>query len=93
MNQMKLPYFVAEISANHNGSLTQARELIKTAKRNGANAVKLQTYTPATMTINSKKKILELKEDFGMETLYGIYMIRHRHHSSGIKICLIMQKK
>ena len=71
---MKLPYFVAEISANHNGSLTQARELIKTAKRNGANAVKLQTYTPATMTINSKKKDFRIKGGLWHgNTLWNLY--------------------
>jgi pseudaminic acid synthase len=74
MNQMKLPYFIAEISANHNGSLTQARELIKTAKRNGANAVKLQTYTPATMTINSKKKDFRIKGGLWHgNTLWDLY--------------------
>ena len=51
------PILVAELSANHNGKLENAKKLIKCAKENGADAVKLQTYTPNTMTINSKKKI------------------------------------
>ena len=42
----KRPFLVAEISANHCGSLNLAKKLIKCAKKNGADAVKLQTYTP-----------------------------------------------
>ena len=51
----KTPFFVAEISANHNGSLLHAKKLIKIAKKYGADAVKLQTYTPNTLTIKSSK--------------------------------------
>ena len=39
----KIPFFIAEISANHNGSLTKAKKLIYDAKKYGAYAVKLQT--------------------------------------------------
>ena len=48
-------FIIAELSANHNGSLTNAVETIRAAKRAGANAIKLQTYTAKTITINSKK--------------------------------------
>ena len=48
-------FIIAELSANHNGSLTNAIETIKAAKRAGANAIKLQTYTANTITIDSKK--------------------------------------
>ena len=43
---------VAELSANHNGSLETAKETIKAAKRAGADAIKLQTYTSETITLN-----------------------------------------
>lgn len=50
------PYLIAEISGNHNGSIEKAMKLIKLAKENGADCVKLQTYTPETMTIDCDKK-------------------------------------
>ena len=47
-------YIIAELSANHNGNLQTALETIKAAKECGANAIKLQTYTADTMTLNAK---------------------------------------
>ena len=54
--RFKKPFFVAEISANHSGSIKKAYKLIKTAKVQGADAVKIQTYTADSMTIKSNKK-------------------------------------
>ncbi len=68
------PFFVAEISANHNGSLKNAKKLISLAKKYGADAVKLQTYTPETMTINSDRN--EFKIEKGLwkgKTLWNLY--------------------
>lgn len=47
-------YIIAELSANHNGSLQTALDTIKVAKEIGANAIKLQTYTADTLTLNCK---------------------------------------
>ena len=47
-------YIIAELSANHNGSLQNALDTIKAAKEIGANAIKLQIYRADTMTLNSK---------------------------------------
>ena len=49
------PYVIAELSANHNGSIERAKESITAAKLSGASAVKIQTYTADTMTINCDK--------------------------------------
>tara|TARA_B100001057_G_C22843489_1_gene948062 strand:- start:1203 stop:2225 length:1023 start_codon:yes stop_codon:yes gene_type:complete len=56
------PALVAEISANHNGSLKQAKELMKMAKKNNADAVKLQTFDENSMTLNSNKKNFLVKK-------------------------------
>ena len=47
------PYIIAELSANHNGSLERAKLSMKAAKESGASAVKIQSYTADTMTIDS----------------------------------------
>lgn len=54
-------YIIAELSANHNGSIDTAIETIKAAKRSGADAIKLQTYTADTMTINCHKEDFRIK--------------------------------
>lgn len=71
---MKLPFIIAEISANHNGSLNQAKKLIKLAKHQGVSAVKIQTYTADSMTLNSKEKIYRIKSGLWKgKTLWELY--------------------
>ena len=48
------PYIIAEMSANHNGSIENAFKIVEQAKRCGADAVKLQTYTADTITLDSR---------------------------------------
>ena len=68
-------FVVAELSANHNGSLSVAIETIRAAKRTGANAIKLQTYTPDTLTISSNKKDFIIKNNsiWDGQSYYELY--------------------
>ena len=68
------PYIIAEMSANHKGSLKLATDTIRAAKKVGADAVKIQTYTPDTMTINSDKSDFYISEVLWRgRTLYELY--------------------
>ena len=74
----KPPFIIAEISANHNNKIERALNLIDEAKNAGADAVKLQTYTAETMTLNSKKKdflISDKKSLWRGKYLYDLYKI------------------
>jgi N-acetylneuraminate synthase len=68
------PYIVAELSANHNGSIERALDTIASAKSSGANAIKLQTYSPETMTINSESDEFIIRGGlWDGYTLYELY--------------------
>lgn len=54
-------FIIAELSANHNGSIETAIETIKAAKRAGADCIKFQTYTAETITIDSRKEDFLIK--------------------------------
>ena len=67
-------FIIAELSANHNGSIETAIETIKAAKRAGADAIKLQTYTADTITIDSNKDDFIIKGTIWEgEKLYDLY--------------------
>lgn len=74
----KKPFFITEISANHCGNIKIAKKLIQCAKKNGADAVKLQTFTANTMTIKSSKKYFRIKNGLwkGYQ-LWDLYNIAH----------------
>ncbi len=68
------PYIIAEISANHNGSLKRALQTIDAAKDCGVDAVKIQTYTPDTMTINVKSNDFQIHDGIWKgRSLYELY--------------------
>ncbi len=68
-------YVVAEISANHNQSLDEAVKLIEAAGQAGADAVKIQTYTPDTMTIRSNRECFRISGGtlWDGRNLYDLY--------------------
>ncbi len=73
-----LPYIIAELSANHGGSIEAAKLAINVAKENGASAVKIQTYTPDTMTIRSEKADFKITSGLWEGyTLYDLYKEAH----------------
>jgi pseudaminic acid synthase len=68
------PYIIAELSANHGGSIESAKLAISVAKESGASAVKIQTYTPDTMTIASEKADFKINDGLWKGyTLYDLY--------------------
>lgn len=67
-------YVVAEVSANHNHDLQRAETLIRAAKQAGADAVKIQTYTPDTLTIDCDNAFFRIKGTLWEgRTLYDLY--------------------
>jgi pseudaminic acid synthase len=67
-------YIIAEMSANHAGNYDRAVEIIKAAKNSGADCIKVQTYTPDTMTIDSCKEYFQIKNGtWKGENLYKLY--------------------
>ena len=70
--------FIAEISANHLGSLERAKNLVREAARIGATAVKFQTYTADTMTLDIQEfSVSEDHELWGGKRLYELYKEAH----------------
>jgi N-acetylneuraminate synthase len=68
------PYIIAEMSANHNGDINKAYKIIEMAKNSGADAVKLQTYKPDTITMDMKTP--EFMIEGGLwdgQSLYELY--------------------
>ena len=85
------PFFIAEISANHLGSFSRAKDLVIAAAGAGATAVKFQTYTADTMTLNiDSLRISKDHELWGGRTLYELYEEAHTPwdwHSELFELC------
>jgi pseudaminic acid synthase len=72
------PYVIAELSANHNGKLDTAMKIIEEAKKAGADAVKLQTYKPDTITLNCDSEDFKIRGGlWDGRTLYELYEEAH----------------
>lgn len=67
-------YLIAEMSANHAGSLERAKEIIHAAKDAGADCIKIQTYTPDTITIDCDNEYFHISDGtWNGENLYQLY--------------------
>lgn len=74
------PFVIAEMSGNHNQSIDRAMAIIDAAAEAGAHAVKLQTYTPDTMTINTSGGLFEINDPDSLwkgRNLYDLYKEAH----------------
>ena len=76
INEKSKPYIIAELSGNHNGDINNFLKIIDYIKFSGANAVKLQTFKPEELTLNSNKKPFLVKHKFkkwNNKTLFELY--------------------
>ena len=91
-----LPNFiVAELSGNHNGKFSRMKKMIFAAKRAGANAIKLQTYRPDTITLQSNKsdfKIIKRTPWKKKGSLWNLYKSAHTPWKWHKKIFLLARK-
>lgn len=72
------PYIIAEMSANHNGDFSAALRIIEEAKRAGADAIKIQTYRPDTITLKSDLPDFQITDGpWAGRTLYELYEWAH----------------
>ena len=62
IGQNETPKLISEISGNHGGSLSNAIKLIKRAAKNGTDLIKLQTYDPNNLTLNSSRPEFVIKD-------------------------------
>ena len=76
-------YLIAEMSANHAGSIERAKEIIHAAKESGADCIKIQTYTPDTLTIDCHNKYFRGITVPGRARISTASTVRHTLRGSG----------
>jgi len=79
INQNSPVFIIAELSANHNGSIKTAIETVRAAKRAGANCIKLQTFTANTITLDSNKEDFKINQGtlWDGQYLHDLYKSTH----------------
>lgn len=80
IGQHAAPFIIAEMSGNHNQSIDKALKIIEVAAASGAHAVKLQTYTADTLTINHRGGLFDIKDETSLwknRNLYELYQEAH----------------
>jgi len=76
IGQTEVPFIIAEMSGNHNQSLERALEIVEAAAKTGAHALKIQTYTPDTMTIDLDEREFHISDPNSLwagTSLYKLY--------------------
>ena len=87
------PFIIAEMSGNHNQSLDRALEIVTAAAKTGVDAIKLQTYTADTLTIDIKKDDFLIRDPNSLwygKSLYELYQLAHtpwEWHQSIFELC------
>ena len=80
IGEQSKPFIIAEMSGNHNHSLDRALELVKAAADSGADALKLQTYTADTITLNHNGGLFDINDENSLwkgKNLYDLYKEAH----------------
>ena len=75
------PFIVAELSGNHNQSLEKALEIVSAAAEAGAHAIKLQTYTADTITMNQRGGLFEINDPKSLWSGYNLYELYQKAHT------------
>jgi N-acetylneuraminate synthase len=75
IGQRHAPFVIAEMSGNHNQSLARALEIVEAAAKTGAHAIKIQTYTPDTMTIDLDEREFHISDPNSLWTGTSLYKL------------------
>src|SRR3954468_3109227 len=75
------PFIIAEMSGNHNQSLDRALEIVDAAASAGAHALKIQTYTADTMTIDVRKNEFMVTDPDSLWTGHSLYELYQKAHT------------
>jgi len=80
LSSSKPAFIVAEVSGNHNGSLNRAIEIVKAVSRSGADAIKLQTYTADSITLNSESRDFKITKG-PWKKYKNLWNLYHKAHT------------